>query len=35
MVDVLRDGQEQAAFDSVAKAVRYIKKLGVNAPISA
>ena len=35
MVDVLRDGQEQAAFDSVAKAVRYINKLGVVAPISA
>jgi hypothetical protein len=34
-IEVLRDGQEQAAFDSVAKAVRYIKKLGVVAPISA
>ena len=34
-VDVLRDGQEQAAFESITKAVRYIKKLGVVAPISA
>jgi hypothetical protein len=33
--DVLRDGQEQAAFESVAQAVRYIKKLGIVAPISA
>lgn len=34
-IDVLRDNQEQAAFESMAKAVRYIKKLGVVAPISA
>jgi hypothetical protein len=34
-VEVLRDGQEQAAFESITKAVRYIKKLGVVAPISA
>ena len=34
-IDVLRDGQEQAAFESVAKAVRYIQKLGVVAPIVA
>ncbi len=32
-VDVLRDGQVQAAFEDVAKARRYIHKLGVQAEI--
>ncbi len=29
LVDVLSDGQTQAAFESVAKAMRYVQKLGV------
>lgn len=32
-VDVLRDGQVQAAFEDVTKARRYIRKLGVQAEI--
>lgn len=32
-VDVLRDGQLQAAFEDVTKARRYIRKLGVQAEI--
>lgn len=34
-VDVLRDGQLQAAFENVSKARRYIRKLGVQAKIVA
>lgn len=34
-VEVLRDGEEQAAFEDMNKARRYIHKLGVVAPISA
>jgi hypothetical protein len=34
-VDVLRDGQEQAAFESEASARRYVNRLGVQAPIVA
>lgn len=34
-VDVLRDGQVQAAFEDVSKARRYIRKLGVQAEIVA
>lgn len=34
-VDVLRDGQLQAAFENVSKARRYINKLGVQAEIVA
>jgi len=29
LVDVLRDGQTQAAFETVAKAMRYVQKLGL------
>lgn len=29
LVDVLRDGQVQAAFETVAKAMRYVQKLGL------
>ena len=29
LVDVLRDGKVQAAFESVAKAMRYVQKLGL------
>ncbi len=29
LIDVLRDGQVQAAFESVAKAKRYVQKLGL------
>lgn len=29
LIDVLRDGQVQAAFESVAKAMRYVQKLGL------
>ena len=34
-VAVLRDGQEQAAFDSFASARRYVHRLGIQAPIVA
>jgi len=34
-VEVLRDGQEQAAFENVTQARRYINKLGVRAEIVA
>ena len=34
-IDVLRDGQLHAAFESVEKARRWVHKLGVVAPISA
>lgn len=34
-VDVLRDGQVHASFESMAKARRWIQKMGVVAPISA
>jgi hypothetical protein len=34
-VDVLRDGEIQAAFENVIQARRYIKKLGVRAEIVA
>jgi hypothetical protein len=34
-IDVLRDGQLHAAFESVEKARRWVHKLGVIAPISA
>ncbi len=32
LVDVLRDGQVQAAFETVAKAHRYVQKLGLSLP---
>jgi hypothetical protein len=34
-VDVLRDGELQAAFENITKARRYISKLGVRAEIVA
>jgi hypothetical protein len=34
-VDVLRDGEIQAAFDNIEKARRWVRKLGVIAPIVA
>ncbi len=34
-VDVLRDGEPHAAFESVEKARRWVRKLGVTAPIAA
>lgn len=34
-VDVLRDGQVHASFESIAKAIRWVHKLGVVAPIAA
>jgi len=34
-VDVLRDGEPHAAFENVEKARRWVRKLGVTAPIAA
>ena len=34
-VDVLRDGQVHASFENMAKAIRWVHKLGVVAPIAA
>ena len=34
-VDVLRDGEHQASFESIEKARRWVHKLGVSAPIAA
>ena len=34
-VDVLRDGEPHVAFESVEKARRWVRKLGVTAPIAA
>lgn len=34
-VDVLRDGQVHASFENMSKAIRWVHKLGVVAPIAA